>query len=101
MKNYNGSVLLDALFSFLMLSIICISILPLLNISTNKLNDQHSDLELKRVLFNQLIKTTKLPDNTNYGQYVITKRDKIICVQKETTNKKICYQQQSKSIYND
>jgi hypothetical protein len=95
MKNYNASVLLDALFSFLMLSTLCITLLPILNISNNRLNDQHTDLELKRVLYNQLIKTTKLPQNTSLNQYVITKRDKKICIQKETTNKKVCYQQKS------
>lgn len=95
MKNYNGSVLLDALFSFLMLSTLCITLLPLLNISNNKLNDQHSDLELKRVLYNKLIKTPKLPENTNFNQYIITNHDKMICIKKETTNKKVCYQQKS------
>jgi hypothetical protein len=95
MKNYNGSVLLDALFSFLMLSTLCITLLPLLNISNNKLNDQHNDLELKRVLYNKLIKTPKLPENTNFNQYIIINRDNMICIKKETTNKKVCYQQKS------
>lgn len=88
MKNYNASVLLDALFSFLMLSTLCITLLPILNISNNRLNDQHTDLELKRVLYNQLIKTTKLPQNTSLNQYVITKRDKKFAFKRRRLTKK-------------
>lgn len=95
MKKYNASVLLDALFSFIMLSTLCINLIPLLSLSSKNLHEQYNDLELKRVLLNQLIKNNKLPDHIDFHNYVITQRDKKICIAKEMNNKKLCYPQKS------
>lgn len=94
MKKFNASVLLDSLFSFIMISILCITLIPLITLTNKTLQDQQNDLELKSVLLSQLIRTDTLPDITHLNYYVITRHNNKICIKKEN-NKTICYQQKS------
>ncbi|MDY3361971.1 MAG: hypothetical protein SOY04_16485 [Clostridium celatum] len=94
MSNYQvkGSLLIDSLFSFMVMSVITLTFLPLLQQFNVNLRNQYDMLDMKHAIMtsHKYYSLNELKKGINIGKYEIKLYKNTICNNNNSAKRKVC-----------